>query len=129
MTAYDLRISDWSSDVCSSDRCHRAPCAVSDIEPRFCESPIPNTVSRLSTCQRPLAAFDEVEEVAHVGAVAGHAGQLLPGVGEAAVRDVLRAVGPLYPRDAVAISAPALEPLAVDPPRASVVGGLVSSGG
>src|SRR3546814_13581907 len=68
--------------------CRRAPCAVSDIEPRFCESPIPNTESRLSTRQRPLAAFDEVEEVAHVGAVAGHAGQLLPGVGEAAVGDV-----------------------------------------
>src|SRR3546814_6378652 len=120
-----MRISDWSSDVCSSDLaatfCRRAPCAVSDIEPRFCESPIPNTESRLSTCQRPLAAFDEVEEVAHVGAVAGHAGQLLPGVGEAAVGDVHGAVGTLDRGDAVAIEAAALEPLAVDPARAAVV--------
>src|SRR3546814_7567553 len=85
--------------------CRRAPCAVSDIEPRFCESPIPNTESRLSTRQRPLAAFDEVEEVAHVCAVVGHAGELLPGVGAAAVGDVHGAVGALDRGDAVAVEA------------------------
>src|SRR3546814_9400080 len=25
-TAYEMRISDWSSDVCTSDLIHRAPC-------------------------------------------------------------------------------------------------------
>src|SRR3546814_2884409 len=103
--------------------CRRAPCAVSDIEPRFCESPIPNTESRLSTRQRPLAAFDEVEEVAHVCAVVGHAGELLPGVGEAAVGDVHGAVGALDRGDVVAVEAAALEPLAVDPAWAAVVVG------
>src|SRR3546814_16246825 len=31
-TAYEMRISDWSSDVCSSDLrlCHRAPCGPGD---------------------------------------------------------------------------------------------------
>src|SRR3546814_9066926 len=96
-----MRIRDWSSDVCSSDL----------------------TESRLSTRQRPLAAFDEVEEVAHVGAVAGHAGELLPGAGEAAVGDVHGAVGALDRGDAVAVEAAALEPLAVDPARAAVVVG------
>src|SRR3546814_19620771 len=27
-TAYEMRISDWSSDVCSSDLCRRTPAAV-----------------------------------------------------------------------------------------------------
>src|SRR3546814_5704841 len=96
-----MRIRDWSSDVCSSDL----------------------TESRLSTRQRPLAAFDEVEEVAHVCAVVGHAGELLPGSGEAAVGDVHGAVGALDRGDAVAVEAAALEPLAVDPARAAVVVG------
>src|SRR3546814_5586999 len=36
MTAYDIRISYWSSDVCSSDlpRRRRAPATALDVEPR-----------------------------------------------------------------------------------------------
>src|SRR3546814_2317590 len=38
-TAYEMRISDWSSDVCSSDLGHRSPCP-SPRRPN--PGPIPN---------------------------------------------------------------------------------------
>src|SRR3546814_4200678 len=45
-TAYEMRISDWSSDVCSSDLLRRSPCTISLLQygsgrwrsPRCCEA-------------------------------------------------------------------------------------------
>src|SRR3546814_15148863 len=41
-TAYEMRISDWSSDVCSSDLAHRAGAQEPQCRPRYIEGkPVP----------------------------------------------------------------------------------------
>src|SRR3546814_13862905 len=71
-SAYEMRISDWSSDVCASDLpragigdwglgirgCRRA-CSIH--EPRICESRIPNPDSRPSSLPAPGFARPHVE--------------------------------------------------------------------
>src|SRR3546814_1071781 len=45
-TAYDVRISDWSSDVCSSDL---SPCALGDRWSRQRKRPVPVNIMALDT--------------------------------------------------------------------------------
>src|SRR3546814_2394076 len=71
-TAYEMRISDWSSDVCSSDLADAA-ISSSGAKPRRRHPPI-----RITTGQRPGSAARRrflCEEAEAGGTAAGHAGE------------------------------------------------------
>src|SRR3546814_7231623 len=55
-TAYEMRISDWSSDVCSSDLCaHISPTWFTRINPAacFCSAGVKTSVSSVSDLRGP----------------------------------------------------------------------------
>src|SRR3546814_6536937 len=66
-TAYEMRISDWSSDVCSSDltarQCHRDHRIATAARTRRCAAAVPlaprahATLARLATCRRRATAI------------------------------------------------------------------------
>src|SRR3546814_1897277 len=58
-TAYEMRISDWSSDVCSSDLWVRAATTRSPACPALCRSPFPLQQEKLhDRSHSELAAAD-----------------------------------------------------------------------
>src|SRR3546814_3077473 len=56
-TAYEMRISDWSSDVCSSD----LTISVSEL-PVWFTSPAPALTCAFDSLIRPLMSFDALAE-------------------------------------------------------------------
>src|SRR3546814_9163837 len=68
-TAYEMRISDWSSDVCSSDlSCTFSLCAV-----RFMHQPDENILERALPCMQILERY---ADVGHPPQQRGHPGRL-----------------------------------------------------
>src|SRR3546814_114189 len=59
-TAYEMRISDWSSDVCSSDLVGAQPFAIDK-----CQIPLPQASDR-AACQ-PFAVAQVFEQIAAAG--------------------------------------------------------------
>src|SRR3546814_6525722 len=62
-TAYEMRISDWSSDVCSSDLSSLSPILVSDPFPLFITSspplPAPTSLSPILVSRNPSPRSEE----------------------------------------------------------------------
>src|SRR3546814_8414185 len=68
-TAYDMRISDWSSDVCSSDLLPRSPFPLLPRHERAAEGPLRITfLSRISPMKNLLFCLETLARV-HVPVV------------------------------------------------------------
>src|SRR3546814_20132518 len=59
-TAYEMRISDWSSDVCSSDLYHSPDCA--RIQPAALAAGLADTVERLGVTIHEQSAVIEIQQ-------------------------------------------------------------------